>query len=193
MVKPIDINKLDGVKKAAIRVIVERGYYGATIAQISKEAGVSDGYLYRHYSGKAALVLSLYIEQMTFFQQVVLDAIKREPSVKGVLLNSFKFLNETVQDDKDTIAFVFIMDHDHSFSFPNEIRSGFRIIGGKLQKLGVETKEISSSRNIEEIIAVVFGLPIKLIEMRRKAIIKSESISTTDINMLVDICLKALR
>ncbi len=80
MVKPTDLYKLHQVKEAAIRVIVERGYFGATIAQISKEAGVSDGYLYRHYTGKAELVKELYVERMGYFQTVILEGIRKQNS-----------------------------------------------------------------------------------------------------------------
>lgn len=193
MVKPTDLHKLHQVKEAAIRVIVERGYFGATIAQISKEAGVSDGYLYRHYSGKAELVKELYVERMGYFQTIILEAIRKEASVMNVLLASYQFLNETVREDSNTIAFIFIMDHDHSFEFPDEVRQGYRAIGGELHEMGSRTKEISEERSIEEIIAIVFGMPIKLIEMRRKAIVKNDPISERDINMLVDICLKSLK
>ena len=86
MVKPTDLQKLYEVREAAIKVIVERGYYGATIAQISKRAGVSDGYIYRHYSGKAELVKELFVESMGYFHTVVLEALARENKLDAILL-----------------------------------------------------------------------------------------------------------
>ncbi len=193
MVKPTDLYKLHQVKEAAIRVIVDRGYFGATIAQISKVAGVSDGYLYRHYSGKAELVKELYVERMGYFQTVILEGIRKQTSVADVLLDAYQFLNETVREDSNTIAFIFIMDHDHSFEFPDEVRQGFRALGGELLEMGLQTKEISVERSIEEIITIVFGMPIKLIEMRRKSIVKNDPISERDIENIVNICLNALK
>lgn len=193
MVKPTDLKKLYEVREAAIKVIVERGYYGATIAQISKEAGVSDGYLYRHYSGKAELVRELFVESMGYFQSVVLEAIDRGQSIKDVLYSTFSFLIQSLKEDADTIAFIFIMDHDHSFEFPDEIRQGFREIGTKLRQLGSKSGDISEKLNEEDIIAIVFGLPIKYMEMRRKAIIHSNQFNNEDINKIVGICRSALR
>jgi len=193
MVKQTDLSKLYGVKEAAIKVIVERGYFGATIAQISKEAGVSDGYLYRHYHGKAELVRELYVERMGFFQTIIIESIRKNQSVKDVLVVAFEFLNEAVHENQNTIAFIFIMDHDHSFEFPDEIRVGFRTIGNEVQKMGLKTSEIHADRTIEEIIAIMFGLPIKLIEMRRKNIIHSQPISKQDVDSLVNICMNALK
>ena len=47
-----DLEKLEEVKLVALKMIVEKGYHGATISLIAKKAGVSDGYLYRHYANK---------------------------------------------------------------------------------------------------------------------------------------------
>jgi len=193
MVKPTDLKKLYEVREAAVRVIVERGYYGATIAQISKEAGVSDGYLYRHYSGKAELVRELFVESMGYFLTVVLEAIEREKTLSDVLHKTFSFLGQSLKEDADTIAFIFIMDHDHSFEFPDEIRQSFREIGLKLRKLGSKSGDISENLNEEDIIAIVFGLPIKYMEMRRKSIISSKDFTEKDINTIVGICKNALR
>ncbi len=193
MVKPIDLKKLYEVREAAVKVIVERGYYGATIAQISKEAGVSDGYLYRHYSGKAELVRELFVESMGYFHSVVLEAIDREKTLEAVLYSTFSFLSQTLKDDPDTIAFIFIMDHDHSFEFPDEIRQGFKEIGEKLMQLGLESGDISEKLNEEDILAIVFGLPVKYMEMRRKSIISNKQFTAKDINTIVGICKSALR
>ena len=193
MVKPTDIKKLHEVREAAIKVIVERGYYGATISQISKEAGVSDGYLYRHYSGKAELVRELFVESMGYFHSVVLEAIDKEESLDEVLFSTFSFLSQMLKNDPDTMAFIFIMDHDHSFEFPDEIRQGFKEIGEKLKQLGIENGDISWKLNEEDILAIVFGLPIKYMEMRRKSIISNKPFTDKDINTLVSICRNALK
>jgi AcrR family transcriptional regulator len=192
MVKPTDLQKLHKVREAAIKVIVERGYYGATVAQISKRAGVSDGYIYRHYSGKAELVRELFVESMGYFHAVVLEAIAREKKLDVILLSIFNFLRKSLIEEADTIAFIFIMDHDHSFDFPDVIRRGFREIGSKLKGLGHSTGEISKSLNEEDIIAIVFGLPIKYMEMRRKDIVSNKAFSEDDMNSIVKICKNAL-
>lgn len=44
---------------AAIRVFAARGYHGATIRDVAKEAGVADGTIYNSFENKAALLLAL--------------------------------------------------------------------------------------------------------------------------------------
>jgi AcrR family transcriptional regulator len=43
--------------QAAVRVFAERGYEGARIADIAREAGLSSGAIYAHYGSKAELLL----------------------------------------------------------------------------------------------------------------------------------------
>ena len=48
-----DTNKIERIKTETKILIVEKGYHGASIAEIAIRADVSDGYLYRHYKNKS--------------------------------------------------------------------------------------------------------------------------------------------
>ena len=193
MTRHKDLDKLDSVKCAAIKVIVEKGYYGATISQIAKEAKVSDGYLYRHYANKAELVQALFVENMNTYHDLIFESISKNEKVADVLLSSFQFLAGTIAEAPEVIAFIFIMDHDHSFDFPDIVSKNFEEIGQKIWAKGIQTGEINNKRSVEEVIAVTFGIPIKMLEMRRKNIISNKALSEHDIESMVEICLKALK
>jgi TetR/AcrR family fatty acid metabolism transcriptional regulator len=47
------------ILEAAARVFAERGYHGATIRDVARAAGVSDGSIYNVFENKTALLLSL--------------------------------------------------------------------------------------------------------------------------------------
>ena len=193
MTRHKDLDKLDSVKCAAIKVIVEKGYYGATISQIAKEAKVSDGYLYRHYANKAELVQALFVENMNIYHDLIFESISKNEKVADVLLSSFQFLAGTIAESPEVIAFIFIMDHDHSFEFPDIVSKNFEEIGQKVWAKGIQTAEINNKRTIEEVLAVTFGIPIKMLEMRRKNMISDKALSEQDIENMVEICLKALK
>src|SRR5580698_4431131 len=56
----------DDLLRAAAKVFARSGYDGATIAEISTEAGLSSGAIYAHYDGKADLfsaVLRAHVER----------------------------------------------------------------------------------------------------------------------------------
>ncbi len=193
MTRHKDLDKLESVQCAAIKVIVEKGYYGATISQIAKEANVSDGYLYRHYAHKAELVQALFVENMNKYHELVFNSINESENISEVLFSSFKFLVDTINEAPEVIAFIFIMDHDHSFDFPDIVRRNFEKIGQMLWAKGIQTGEINNKRTVEEVLAITYGLPVKMLEMRRKNIISDEPLNKQDINNIVEICLNALR
>lgn len=53
-------DKRESILEAALSVMVEKGYYGATIPEIAKAAGVATGTIYVHFQDKHALVNDLY-------------------------------------------------------------------------------------------------------------------------------------
>ncbi len=191
--RPTDTDKLDRVKQAAIKTIVNKGYFGATISQIAAEAKVSDGYLYRHYPNKAELVKSLFIENMDTYHNLILELIEKEDSIATILKGSIDFLVCTLNEAAETILFIFIMDHDFNFEYPLSVKNNFVKIGQKLWAKGIQTGEIGNKRDAEDVLAICFGIPIKMLELRRKAFFTDEPLSETDIDNMVDICLKALK
>ena len=193
MTRHKDLDKLESVQCAAVKVIVEKGYYGATISQIAKEANVSDGYLYRHYANKAELVKALFVENMGTYHDLIFDSINKSKKISDVLLTSFKFLVDTINEAPEVIAFIFIMDHDHSFDFPESVRRNFEKIGQMVWAKGIQTGEINNKRTVEEVLAITFGLPVKMLEMRRKNIISDKALNERDIDSMVEICLNALK
>jgi AcrR family transcriptional regulator len=55
------------IARTALRLFVERGIDGATIREIAAAAGIAEGTLYRHYSGKDALAWDLFSTNYTAF------------------------------------------------------------------------------------------------------------------------------
>ena len=193
IMRETDFNKLEKVKVVALQTIVEKGYHGATISLIAKKAGVSDGYLYRHYANKNELVRNLFIDSMKHFHNLFFHLIDNEKSIASILTKSFQFLADTTSKTPEVTAFIFIMDHDHNFNFPGIVKNNFVKIGQQLREKGIQTKEINNKRNIEDILTISFGVPIKMLEMRRKGIISSNSLSSSDIKNMVEMCLNALK
>ena len=56
MARIIDTEKIERLKEATMKLVVEHGYGGASAALIAKEAKVAAGYFYMHYSGKYEMV-----------------------------------------------------------------------------------------------------------------------------------------
>lgn len=52
------------ILEAALRVFVRRGYEGATVREIAREAGVSQGLMYNYFEGKLELLRAIFLRGM---------------------------------------------------------------------------------------------------------------------------------
>jgi len=65
----------DRIAEAGLRLFTVHGYAGASMEQVRREAGVSNGSLYHHFGSRADLAARLLVEGMARSQQVVLDVL----------------------------------------------------------------------------------------------------------------------
>jgi AcrR family transcriptional regulator len=61
--RPRDTRLNDALLKAALEVFLERGYHGATVAEIARRAGVGTPALYRRWPNKADLAIDIVLMQ----------------------------------------------------------------------------------------------------------------------------------
>jgi len=62
------------IERAAMQLFVDQGIDASTTRQIADQAGVSEGALYRHYEGKDALALSLFMHAHQKLSDMLLGA-----------------------------------------------------------------------------------------------------------------------
>ncbi len=185
-----DESKLERVKEATIRIIVEKGYHGTTISKIASLAGVSDGYLYRHYKNKSELVRELFIENKRDFHRRILGFIESSATVREMLERSCQFIRKTVTEKPEIIKFYSLLAHDYSFDFPEVIRIEIVLIGEKIYQKGVITGEVNKSTKVEEIILSFFGFQAKLVDFYEKRIIGEDYFRNESGKNFIEMCLK---
>ena len=62
MARITDQRKIERLKYSTMKLVVERGFGGASVALIAKEANVASGYFYLHYISKYEMVNSILQE-----------------------------------------------------------------------------------------------------------------------------------
>lgn len=78
----------DKIMRAALDLVAEDGFSAATTAAIAARAGVAEGTLYRHFPGKDALFVAVYLQ----IKQAVYDSVLAETDRSGSVEARFRQL-----------------------------------------------------------------------------------------------------
>ena len=92
-------NKLDSkarkrkrIIEASTKIFAEKGYDGATISEIAKEAEVADGTIYEYYQSKENLIVNIPEEYLLELLSYI-DETSPEKKLERVILFCFRFFN----------------------------------------------------------------------------------------------------
>jgi TetR/AcrR family fatty acid metabolism transcriptional regulator len=83
------ISITDKIRVAGAKVFAEQGYLGGTIAQIAKEADISEASIYEHFNTKEALFLTIATEKLTELLPIIEDHLF---GIKGAMNQLRKFI-----------------------------------------------------------------------------------------------------
>jgi AcrR family transcriptional regulator len=92
------------ILEAAVRVFAERGYHGARVADVAREAGVAHGLLYHYFGSKEELVQTIFRENwgelVDRFQAVETSDEPAAEKLAGIA----KMLLRTWRNDPDLVT-----------------------------------------------------------------------------------------
>lgn len=93
-----EVTTADRIASVALRLFTVHGYAGASMEQVRREAGVSNGSLYHHFGSRADLAARLFVEGMADSQRVVLDVLDStedaQRGVRGVVYAALGWVEE---------------------------------------------------------------------------------------------------
>ncbi|MXV38881.1 TetR family transcriptional regulator [Flavobacteriaceae bacterium Ap0902] len=191
MARITDENKMKVVKQTLLDIIVRDGSSNASIAKMAKEAGVSAGYLYRHYDSKESLLQALYLEKFDLIHSILLKSIQSNPTLEGFLNHFFAEIVELTKVNENEVLFLLKMMTDYSIKLTSDMKGQL----SQAVKTFKETysKELDSNINAEQIFTQTLGSILLFINMRKRAVFTSSYISKQDIQTYTKMILKALQ
>ena len=193
MPRLVDETKMHRIKDAAIELIVENGYGGASISSIAKKAGVAEGYLYRYYSGKQDLITDLLYSRVNVLIQELELLLVTCSDVKTLLFQMYQRIFEIADNQPEHIKFIHVLMHDYNFQISDEQRKQIKMICSKVIAKGISNNEINPDITEEEIYLMAVVYPIEMINMRMKNFFGNKKWLNTDIIRLTDFCFNAIK
>ncbi len=193
MARITDETRIDRIRQAAMQLVVNQGYSGASISAIAKTAGVAEGYLYRFYKGKAELVNDLFntnLEDLARHMEIIIGTASSTDLILAELLNTmYRLTNET----PERIKFLYVLMHDYNFSMPPALRDRIFDLCRQVLRIGQIKGEIGQNMNEENIYLLCVAYPISFINSRLKGMFYNQSLSESDLSIIRQLILKALK
>ncbi|GAA4819831.1 TetR/AcrR family transcriptional regulator [Algivirga pacifica] len=193
MAKSIDETKLERIKQATIEMVVTKGYGGASVSSIAKKAQVADGYLYRHFPSKKALVQFLYGSHIDQFRQMVYEIMESNNSFDTIIFEFNKAIYEMTNENPSKAMFINMLMNDYTFLMSKDMRLRIPESFDKLLERGQKSGEVDPNLSLEEFTSVFPAISIEYASSRVKKIFSEEKLTEEDARKVTNLCMKALR
>jgi AcrR family transcriptional regulator len=194
MARKIDKDKIESIKEATMKTIVDYGIEATTIAMIAKNANVSGGYLYRTYAGKQDLINELFYEKVnSLYNELDFLLALSESSIKPLIQSFIQnrivyFLNEPIAS-----KFFYQLLHNENFIITDELKNRSVLVMENIKKIGVKAGEISEDISLYQLYYHIFVYVVDYINFKRKNIFESQEVNNEDITYLTQNILKLLK
>ncbi len=197
MARITDPSKLEKIKASTMELIIRNGYRGVTISSIAKDAGVSAGYLYRHFDSKLELIDSLVEDCVREFRAGMLSVVRPNDSFETIveahmrnmvdvtLMSPLKILflnslmNDTGSDLRSELA-----------KYPEvEIKHFFDIMTDKGKHDGI----IGDDFEVTDLMIQLIIMPFQYIRLKLDGSFEDHELTERDVMKLKRMCINALR
>ncbi|KXX68982.1 TetR/AcrR family transcriptional regulator [Flammeovirga sp. SJP92] len=193
MAKSIDETKLQRIKEATIEMVVSKGYGGASVSSIAKKAQVADGYLYRHYPSKAALVQALYSSNIEYFRNIIFKHMEEKESLEEVILHFCIEIFTLANDNPSRAKFINMLMNDYTFLMSKEMTLKIPESSKAMVQRGYDTGEVDQNINVEMFNAVFPAIPIQYASSRATGVFSHDRLVEDDARIVTTLCMKALK
>lgn len=162
------MEKIESVRNAVIESIGRNGLANSSVAGIAKIAGVSDGYLYRHYVGKDDLVrdvLAVTFERVNaMLEKLLVESKDIEEYIDNYLVMS---IGEAM-DNPDKFKFLVLIQNDFSYSVDAVLVGRMKDLCGEILKKCNLSEHYRDDLSVEDVYMAFIVVPQQYIKLRFK-------------------------
>lgn len=193
MAKSIDTTKLERIKDATVEMVVKHGYNAASVSSIAKQAGVADGYLYRFYSSKYALVSDIFKSKVEGLADVLQDLVCSKKTVRAIVEDFVGYILYRAKEYSVQTKFLFMLIHDYSFEIDKEASGRLRELFEQILSKGRKSGEIAETITAEDLYLLIIGQTLLYIDSRFRNHFGRTEFDPIMADRVSDMCLKAIK
>lgn len=193
MAKQIDQTKIERIRNSAIAIISEQGIQGSSVAAIAKHAGVSVGYLYRHYPSKEALVNDMLEMMFEIINYKISSLIDDRKSIEYVVDGVVRHIIDIAHQDKERMKFLIMLTNDFSININQKLTQRIDNLAEELMSMVKENDTLRSDLLEEDLYLALIGVPMQYLALRYNRIISVNDSQQCNADHIVASALKVIR
>lgn len=97
----------DAILDAARKLFAEKGYKGATMAQIAKQVGITDAAIYRHFKDKHELFVACATRQLTVHGEPFMEELRQIKDLRTLMRTILQTRLELMEANRDLFDIFF--------------------------------------------------------------------------------------
>lgn len=168
MARKTDQNKIHRLKQSTMKLVVEKGFGGASAALISKDAQVASGYFYMHYQGKYEMVNSIlhevYNELLVRFEDFIQQGFSFWETVEQIVRHFIHIANT----DPVKIKFLYVLTNDYSFVLEQRFRENTYRIINRLSSMGHKSGSLDQNITDDDLYLIMLATIFQYINQHFK-------------------------
>lgn len=193
MARITDQNKIDRLKQSTMKLVVEKGFGGASASLIAKDANVASGYFYIHYKGKYemvnALLHNVYQEIVSKFEELT----NTETSFSNIIENMIRHFFSMANAEPIKLKFLYVLTNDYSFVIDKKMYDNIFKIINILMFDGHSSGQLDKKINQSDLYLTVIINTIQFINQSYKNSSKHVVFKKNDEDHLIYLINKILR
>lgn len=193
MARTIDNSKIEKIKEATLKLVVEKGIGNASISEIASMANVADGYLYRFFPGKNQMVESLLYDIINMLISKIEAPINNRSSVLDILCELSRSIFQMAIETPEKIKFLYVLMNDYKFVINDEQRKRIYALCCKIKELGIDGEFTTKEIDEETIYLLGVAYPIQFINLRLKGFFGKDKLEEKDMEKIFHIYRQLLK
>lgn len=193
MARITDQTKIKRLKQSTMKLVVERGFGGASAMLIAKDAKVAAGYFYMHYNGKYQMVNSLLQDVYQEIVQKLKELTQENYTFSETIDKMIRHIFDIANSDPIKIKFLYVLTNDYSFIVDDATRKNIYSIIAQLKELGLKEGVLDTKIDEEDLYLILVINTIQFINQRFKKSAKRVKFSKTDEDHLLYLIDKILK
>ncbi len=185
MSKRIDTSKIERIRNAAIEIISEQGIHNCSVAAIAKKAGVSVGYLYRHYSGKNELINDMLEQYFNTINEKISSLITEKHGVETIVEGVIRHILHIAQGNEAKIKFLIMLLNDFSVTIRPSLTTRVDALAEELMVMVRNSHHVRQDLFPEDLYHAMIGLPMQYLALHYNQIISCVEYKEIDADHVV--------